>query len=116
MKSIHIGDVIRQKVEESGLSIAQFASQINRTRTTVYDIFSRKSIDIDLLLSISEVLNFNFLREVYLKEELAKSYNSEQSTHYIINIEVDEQQLRKFATDISLLEVLNVIEKKKLQG
>lgn len=64
---IHIGSVIKRKLDESSLSIIQFAQLIHCDRTTVYDLFKRKSIDVDRLLLISEALNFNFLWEVYLK-------------------------------------------------
>lgn len=63
---IFIGKIIEQKVKESHLSVSQFASLISRSRTTIYDIFNRKSIDIDLLLTISEVLDYDFLTEIYL--------------------------------------------------
>lgn len=52
---LHIGKLIKLKLSESNLSIADFAEAIHKTRTTVYDIFNRKSIDIDLLVTISEV-------------------------------------------------------------
>lgn len=98
MKNIHIGSIIRQKLEESPLSIVDFASQINRTRTTVYDIFKRKSIDVDLLLSISEVLNYNFLEEVYLAKSCEQtSTHLTSDCHYIIGMEVNEEQLKKFS-------------------
>ena len=32
MKNVHIGSIIRTKLEESQLSIAEFAERINRTR------------------------------------------------------------------------------------
>jgi len=63
---IFIGKIIEQKVKESNLSVSQFASLISRSRTTIYDIFHRKSIDVDLLLTISEVLDYDFLTEIYL--------------------------------------------------
>ena len=34
MKNVHIGSIIRTKLEESQLSIAEFAERINRTRPT----------------------------------------------------------------------------------
>lgn len=68
MKNIHIGSIIRQKVEESPLTIKEFADKINCERTTVYHIFKQKSIDIEKLMKISEVLNFNFISEVYMKQ------------------------------------------------
>lgn len=68
MRNIHIGHIIHERFKESGLSIAEFAARINRTRGTVYDIFSRKSIDTDLLVSISEVLHYDFFQEYYTPE------------------------------------------------
>ncbi len=67
MSPVFIGSIIEQKVKERKMSIAEFASRINRSRTTVYDIFSRKSIDIDLLLTISDALDYDFIAEIYLK-------------------------------------------------
>lgn len=69
MKNIHIGKIIHEKFKESNLSISEFAMKINRTRGTVYDIFSRKSIDTDLLIKISETLHYDFLKEYYPQEE-----------------------------------------------
>lgn len=111
MKNIYIGNIIRRKVEESGLSIAEFASRINRTRPTAYDIFSRKSIDVDLLLCISEVLDYNFLKEVYLEnEEQGQSDNPvPQKLHYIIGVEVDEQRLQQFTADAEYQVLLKMI-------
>ncbi|MFA5301693.1 MAG: helix-turn-helix transcriptional regulator [Bacteroidales bacterium] len=63
---IFIGKIIEKKVKESNLTVSQFASLISRSRTTIYDIFNRKSIDIDLLLTISEVLDYDFLTEIYI--------------------------------------------------
>lgn len=112
MKHIHIGSIIRQKLMESPLSIAEFASRINRTRTTVYDIFERKSIDVDLLLRISEVLQYNFLEEVYLlehsKEVAVSEFRSEEprpeeprpeECRYIVGVEVDENELMNLPAD-----------------
>ncbi|MEG1562369.1 MAG: helix-turn-helix transcriptional regulator [Bacteroides sp.] len=100
MQNIHIGNIIRLKLEESSLSIAEFASKINRTRTTVYDIFNRKSIDIDLLLSISKVLNYNFLEKIYLVNNSRKTSSdvpAASSSHcrYIVGVEVSEEELKQ---------------------
>ena len=69
MKNIHIGKKKQKKFKESNLSISEFAMKINRTRGTVYGIFSRKSIDTDLLIKISETLHYDFLKEYYSQEE-----------------------------------------------
>lgn len=89
MKNVHIGNIIKQKFEESHLTMKDFASKINRTRSTVYDIFNRKSIDTDLLLKISEVLKFDFLSEVYIDKEVL----SDNDSRYFLAIEIDHRDL-----------------------
>ena len=115
MKHIHIGSIIRQKLMESPLSIAEFASRINRTRTTVYDIFERKSIDVDLLLRISEVLDYNFLEEVYLLEHSKEAPVLEshlEECRYIVGVEVDEDELKNLpASEYQV--VLKIIRNKQ---
>lgn len=68
-KDIYIGPLIRQKVKERRLSINHFAAPIGCSRRRVYNIFEEKSIDIDLLCIISEVLDYNFLEEIYVKKK-----------------------------------------------
>jgi len=92
MKNIHIGSIIKKKVMERSLSVKEFADRINCERTAVYHIFKQKSIDIDKLIKISEALNYNFLYEVYLKQ-------NDKITHSIpaiyIAAEIDPDALRQ---------------------
>jgi transcriptional regulator with XRE-family HTH domain len=57
---IHIGKKIKEVVNAKEISVALFAKKINKSRTVVYNIFERESIDSLLLYKISEVLDFNF--------------------------------------------------------
>ncbi len=107
MKDIHIGSIIRRKLEESQLTIAEFAKRINKTRPTAYDIFNRKSIDIDLLIKISEVLEYNFLLEVYLKEQGGGGEKSKENLptlpihRYIVGVQISEQELPQYINNNS---------------
>ena len=78
-KEIHIGSLIKEKMEERGLSL-------HYERTNIYKIFKRSSIDVDLLLRISEVLAYDFLREVYLADEPRR---------YSITIEADKEDIEE---------------------
>jgi plasmid maintenance system antidote protein VapI len=60
MEKVHIGNIIKAKFEESEHTVAWFARKINYDRTNIYRIYERESIDTDLLMKISEVLNFDF--------------------------------------------------------
>lgn len=41
---IHIGDQIRKKISEQGLTITEFAKRINRSREAVRGILQKKAL------------------------------------------------------------------------
>ena len=58
---LNIGEEVRRKVEESGLSKAKFAELLGIARQNIEKtVFQKHSLDTDLLCNISEVLNCNF--------------------------------------------------------
>ena len=69
IRNIHIGTMIQKKLTEKSMTITEFAAKINKERTTVYDIFERKSIDTELLIEISKALSYDFIRQIYYEEE-----------------------------------------------
>ena len=100
MSNIHIGDIIKQRVMESPMTIKEFADRISCERTTVYDIFERKSIDSELLLKISEALNFDFYNEIYLNK---KTNNFTKKV--LIAFEVEEENLNKLDLPDNLIKL-----------
>jgi hypothetical protein len=60
----HIGAQIRGVIEKRGMTVTEFASRINKSRENAYSIFNRKTIDTRLLQQISEVLDFDFFRQL----------------------------------------------------
>jgi DNA-binding XRE family transcriptional regulator len=67
MDEIHIGNRIKQVLKMQRRSPAWLAEQLHKQRSTVYDIFERSSVDTELLIRISCVLNYNFLEIYYLQ-------------------------------------------------
>lgn len=65
---IHIGQKIEEIVRVKRFPIVEFARKINTTRNNVYNIFSRESIDTELLRKIGNILEFDFF------QLLSKSY------------------------------------------
>ncbi|MBO5699444.1 MAG: helix-turn-helix domain-containing protein [Bacteroidaceae bacterium] len=57
---ISIGCLIKQRVEASGMTVKEFSQRLGILRPNVYRIFSAQSIDTNLLMQISVVLNHNF--------------------------------------------------------
>ncbi|GHT61502.1 hypothetical protein AGMMS50239_12540 [Bacteroidia bacterium] len=66
MKDIHIGTIIKQKFQKKSMTIGEFANNIHHSRTGIYALFKKKSIDTELLINISRVLDYDFIHEVYL--------------------------------------------------
>lgn len=64
---VSIGEQIRQTLKERRKTVVWFAAQLACSRTNVYKIFSKSSIDTNDLLRISKILNFDFF-EAYSKQ------------------------------------------------
>lgn len=62
----HIGQLIKEVFDRQPRSctVQWFAGQINCHRSNVYDIFNRPTIDCDLLVRISRILNHNFFLDI----------------------------------------------------
>ena len=59
---IHIGNIIKEKFDEQGLSVSWFAKELCCDRTNIYSIFKRESIDTALLVKISLILKHDFFK------------------------------------------------------
>jgi len=90
----HIGEAIKQKIQERGFRVCDFAKAIHCNRTNAYSIFSRKSIDIELLRRISKALDYDFISEFYFQNQSPKKY--------LIVAEVDEQKLFDLLSEKSI--------------
>jgi transcriptional regulator with XRE-family HTH domain len=73
MEEIHIGQQVKLVLESKGITVTEFAKRINKSRENVYSIFTRKSIDTNLLSKISEVLEYDFFKS------LSKTYKTIES-------------------------------------
>jgi len=62
MQDIHLGMLVEQKMKERNISINEFAQAIHCDRTNVYSIFKRKSMDVQLIVRISNALDYDFLQ------------------------------------------------------
>jgi transcriptional regulator with XRE-family HTH domain len=76
--AVHIGKKIKEVVVQTRLKKTEFADLINISRTVVYDIFKRETIDTALLKKISTVLNHDFFSYYSAPAALVK----ESKTNY----------------------------------
>lgn len=59
---IHIGKIIRAQLKADKRSISWLAQEIGCTRSHLYKMFRKPSIDNKLLLDISIAMSFNFFQ------------------------------------------------------
>lgn len=57
---LHIGKLIRQKMEERHKTVVWLAKHLSCTRANVYKILDKYSIDTEALSKISQALDFDF--------------------------------------------------------
>ena len=60
MKSPAIGELIKRELSRQERSVVWFANHLSCDRTNVYRIFAKTSLDTELLVRISIVLEHNF--------------------------------------------------------
>ena len=62
-QKIHIGSLIKTEVKHRGMTFSEFARCIGIQRQNVErKVFSRQGLDTELLIQISEILDFNFFK------------------------------------------------------
>ena len=62
-QKIHIGSLIKCEVKKRGMTFFEFADCIGIQRQNVEcKVFTKQGINTDLLIQISEVLDFNFFK------------------------------------------------------
>lgn len=71
--SVHIGEIIRQKIKEMNISQAQFAKALNIQRQNIKKtVFEKHGIDTDLLCTISNYLGCNLFDYYTDRSDCAK--------------------------------------------
>ena len=86
IRDVHVGKMIQEKLMERSMKITEFAARINKDRSTVNNIFKRKSVDTELLIAISKALDYDFIHHVYFKEQ--------PSLTIVISIQTEEELLK----------------------
>jgi hypothetical protein len=115
---VHIGRKIKKVVYESRVPIGEFASSINKSRTVVYHIFKRETIDTGLLLTISKVLNHNFFTyytsgKNLLTEPEERYYSKAEIAELHSQIERCRKEKEAALKEIEYLKKINKLLEKK---
>lgn len=58
--TLEIGAIIKKRLRESSHSVVWLAEQLGCSRTNIYKMFNKCTIDTNELLKISKILSFDF--------------------------------------------------------
>ncbi len=61
---VNVGQRIREELDRQERSVSWLARKLNVNRASVYRIFNKTSIDSHQLLTISNIMHYNFLEEL----------------------------------------------------
>ena len=106
---INIGDEIRRVVNEKRLSNAAFAKELNIQRQNIErTVFLKSSLDTELLIRISEVLDYNFFALYFACNQ--NDYTEPLECKAVLTIEMGEAKASKkmtFRFGENNIEILN---------
>lgn len=61
---MHIGQMIRNVLREKGMTVVSFAKQLSCTRENAHRILNKENIDIELLIRICNILDYDFFLKI----------------------------------------------------
>ena len=97
---IHIGNVIAGKMKEMHISNAELASRIKMGRMNVHSIVRRKTVQTDLLETISRAMNYDFFQH----------YNGNQNKQAELTARAAALEKKLQAAEAEILTLNRVIE------
>lgn len=74
LSMIHIGQLIRKELQKQERTVSWFARELNCSRSNIYKIFEKPTLDTAFLLQVSRILNVDFFQ--HYTDELENITNS----------------------------------------
>ncbi|MFT5779217.1 MAG: hypothetical protein ACI837_002174 [Crocinitomicaceae bacterium] len=92
--TLHIGEKIKEVAKSKRIGSTEFGQLINTSKQNIYGIYSRKSIDSELLPKISDALDHDFF-QYYLTQEQDGLVNDEVSNESVAALKEQLAELKK---------------------
>ncbi|QIG88687.1 transposase [Chryseobacterium sp. POL2] len=113
-KDIHIGSFINQRVTENGIEISRICNFMKCTEKKITEMYQSKSLDTELLLRWSKLLEYDFFR-VYSQHLILYAPPSTIEKNKKNNVKSKLPQFRKNIYTKEIIDfILEQIEKKEM--
>ena len=90
IREVHIGKTIKKRLKERNISIADFSALLHTDKSNVYRLFQKKDINTEMLIRISNLLNYNFFIEF-----VDVNQTGSQEKKIYIAVEIEQKSLNK---------------------
>lgn len=112
---VHIGKLIKLRVEQLGMNQSEFARRMNRTPQAIQWWYKRETIDTGLLQQISKELHYNFFK-FYIDDNDKLFYRAlkkgETPTLEEVYFQNEEDSVKKLSASLAECEKENEYLKK----
>ena len=79
VEEIHIGQLIKKIVRENNIKDVEVARRIGKSKQNVYDLYKRNDVEVKLLLTLSQALNYDFFQHLVKQKKQAEQAETEVS-------------------------------------
>ena len=86
LKTIHLGTMVKRELKAQGRTVVWLARTLNMERSSIYKIFERNSLNVELLIRISLVMHHDFFKDV--SDKIRNNYDE------IVELFLNTQQKR----------------------
>ena len=101
----HIGKLIQEEVEKQRLTQKQFGALINKNEKTVPDIYDRPTMAIDLIVTISDVLDKDFLKCYYAESPMKRFLEQDMAVFYN-QLQKRDEEIERLKRELKLTQEL----------
>lgn len=86
---VNIGEIIKAKVKENGMTYTEFTDRLEMKRSGVYSMFERSNIDTNLLNRVCQILKYDFYQHFLEKETVDKLIKERRVVKAKVMVEID---------------------------
>lgn len=109
-QKIHIGELVRKYVISKNLSFAFVAKEMGISRQALDAALKKEDMSVKRLLTLSEVLKYDFFQYFTEKELLQKPAGSDEM-EYTLHIKVPKNKIREVMDYIDRKDLFEILEK-----
>lgn len=66
-KSIHVGRMLEKEMLRQEKKVTWLAREVNREKSSIYKMFARNTLDVWMLIRISQLLKHDFFKDISTK-------------------------------------------------